>query len=108
MKSKFYPEIEISENIINQTYHITIRSTLRKQGKDGLYYKWDLIRSLSGFPGDKDNTKNKCFELFTIEVYLNQMLTILPTGFTNIYGQPLYELDPNQETEIDRIKKLIP
>ncbi len=81
---------------------------LRKKGTDGLYYIWIYHRSGEADAKNKQTFKNEIFQMFLLETYNSINLTIVPCDIKNHYGQLLYNLDPDQTPEEERIRNMLP
>lgn len=103
-----YPQIEIRESVNPQNGFTVIQflTKLRKE-YNGKYYIQNFYRRLELDPTiDIENHKNKTLLFFNSEVYLYIIAGEYSDKKDN-FGNPLFELDLNQETEIERLTKLI-
>lgn len=101
-----YPKVEFR----NSPYNLTVLTYLRKQGKDGKWYKIFFCKSAEKLLFDSDITKieNQLIHWLHAEVYNFIICGIIDANnnLTTLDGRDLFVLDENQYSEEDRIEAL--
>lgn len=107
-----YPNIEIKQTIIEQTVKFNLFTTLRKIHSDGKYYLINFSRYSEYKIDREDNSDVESFKIATLnqfhsEVYFKNAIGSPMPYLRDQMGNPIDVMDENQETEKDRIIKLL-
>lgn len=120
MKSEdiIYPNIDLKEAEVLEShdffspkkYHIRLLTNVRKLGIDNKWYSCCIMRKsvlkVTTFV-ELNIFRESCLSIFLNDVYNFQLFGIINHGMQALDGTELYVLDKNQDSEEERIKKLL-
>ncbi len=101
-----YPDVALEYNNVR----FAIYTTLRKKGPKG-YYLWNFMKyydiDLSNNRESFEQQKRLALAQMHKEVYINLILGIVDESCIDGFGMSVFKLDPNQQSEEERLKNLI-
>ena len=105
MTNKIYPNIEFkSASVVegdNINKHFKLFTKIRKQSVDGKWYLTNVMKH------GVNMKYEDMFHQFIKEVYNYQILGIVSTNITDLYDNPIWELDSDQRSEEERLKSFL-
>lgn len=80
-----------------------VLSTILRKEHDGIWYRWKFVRRYTDY-----RLKPRLLERLHVEVYMTMFLGIIdPTLLSMREGKPIFEVDKDQTSETDRLKKWV-
>lgn len=130
-KTPIFPNIEIIEALIHvryihegcfkwtgkfftkkrtvSEYAIQIITNIRVQGNDGRWYITKITKHGRAPEEQKEVFKNQFISFFIYEAYKAILLIKVPQNpdsILDVFESPVFKLDDNQESEIERMKRI--
>lgn len=105
MINKIYPNIEFKSASVVEgddiNKHFRLFTKIRKQSADGKWYLMNIMKH------GVNMKYEDMFHQFIKEVYNYQILGIVSTDITDLYGNSICELDSDQRSEEERLKSFL-
>ena len=102
MMRRGYPEVIYPDVFISVGVNITITTTLRME-HEGKWYLCNFLQSHS----NTETLDSVLLDRLHKEVYKMKLLGKVNLNLVDVFGDRVFRLDDNQESEVERISKLV-